>query len=54
MPRRKSIDNDALFKELISDYFPDFVELANPDLYEAIDWEQVRIRGAGDDQRHKG
>jgi hypothetical protein len=40
MPRRKAIDNDALFKELISDYFPDFVELANPDLYEAIDWTQ--------------
>jgi hypothetical protein len=39
MPRRKAIDNDALFKELITDYFPDFVALANPELYEAIDWE---------------
>ncbi len=40
MPRRKAIDNDALFKELISDYFPEFVFFANPELFEAIDWSQ--------------
>jgi hypothetical protein len=40
MPRRKAIDIDALFKELISDYFPEFVAFANPELFEAIDWSQ--------------
>jgi hypothetical protein len=40
MPRRKAIDNDALFKELISDYFPEFVVFANPELFEAIDWSK--------------
>ncbi len=40
MPRRKVIDYDALFKELITHFFPDFVKLANPELHEAIYWER--------------
>jgi hypothetical protein len=40
MPKRKAIDNDALFKELISVYFPEFVFFANPELFEAIDWSK--------------
>lgn len=38
--RRKPIDYDALLKDFISDFFPDFIAFANPDLYAAIDWEK--------------
>jgi hypothetical protein len=40
MARKKAIDEDALFKELITEFFPEFVKFVNPDLYEAIDWER--------------
>jgi hypothetical protein len=35
-----TIDYDALFKEFITEFFPDFVAFANPELFEAIDWTQ--------------
>ena len=38
--RSKSIDYDALLKDFISDFFPDFIAFVNPDLYAAIDWEK--------------
>jgi len=36
--RSKSIDYDALLKDFISDFFPDFIAFANPALSTAIDW----------------
>lgn len=38
--RSKPIDYDALLKEFISDFFPDFIAFVNPALYDAIDWEK--------------
>lgn len=38
--KAKSIDYDALFKEFITEFFPDFIAFVNPALYEAIDWEK--------------
>ena len=38
--RSKPIDYDALLKEFISDFFPDFIAFVNPALFAAIDWEQ--------------
>ena len=38
--RSKPIDYDALLKEFISDFFPDFIAFVNPALYTAIDWEK--------------
>jgi hypothetical protein len=39
----KPIDYDALFKDFISDFFPDFIAFVNPELYEAIDWEKEYV-----------
>ena len=38
--RRKTIDYDALLKEFVSDFFPEFVAFVNPTLYAAIDWDK--------------
>lgn len=38
--RSKPINYDALLKEFISDFFPDFIAFANPALHAAIDWEK--------------
>ncbi|MBK9491135.1 MAG: hypothetical protein IPO07_21860 [Haliscomenobacter sp.] len=38
--RRKAIDYDAMFKDFLGDFFPDFVAFVNPELYAAIDWAQ--------------
>ena len=38
--RSKSIDYDALLKEFISDFFPEFMAFTNPALYAAIDWDK--------------
>lgn len=38
--RRKTIDYDALLKEFVSDFFPEFVAFVNPALYAAIDWDK--------------
>jgi hypothetical protein len=38
--RSKPIDYDALFKDFIGDFFPDFVAFVHPELYAAIDWAQ--------------
>lgn len=36
----KPIDYDALLKDFITDFFPDFVAFVNPELYEAVDWSK--------------
>lgn len=36
----KPIDYDALLKDFINDFFPDFIAFVNPVLFEAIDWSQ--------------
>lgn len=36
----KPIDYDALLKDFITDFFPEFIAFANPELYEAIDWSK--------------
>lgn len=38
--KAKPIDYDALFKEFITEFFPDFIAFVNPTLYDAIDWEK--------------
>lgn len=38
--RRKTIDYDALLKEFVSDFFPEFVAFVHPALYAAIDWDK--------------
>ena len=36
----KPIDYDALLKDFITDFFPEFIAFADPELYEAIDWSR--------------
>lgn len=36
----KPIDYDALLKDFISDFFPDFIAFVNPEFFEAIDWSK--------------
>ena len=39
-PMPKPIDYDALLKDFITDFFPEFIAFADPELYEAIDWSR--------------
>ena len=36
-----NIDHDALFKELLTTFFADFIQLFFPDLHQAIDWSTL-------------
>lgn len=38
--KEEIVDYDALMKEFITDFFPEFIAFVNPKLYEAIDWSK--------------